>query len=113
MTWSGTYNGVKGYKLWKFDSSSPIGKGYVAAHYSKDGVFSFEYRRKGVMPPKDQFVAAIRSITGFTGNYIALVRLKESAVTFEFYCKLPQIPNDQVMEKLENYLKNKNGIFVV
>ena len=108
MKWSGSTKGIKGYTVWKFPTSNAIPGYPPAARYSKDGVFSLAYRRRGRKPDKREITEGIRDILNFKGKYLTIVEHSASSTTIEFYCHLEKMPMAIEMKKIEEILFSIN-----
>jgi len=106
MKWTGTYEGLKGYKIWKWATSSAIPGATPIAKYTKEGMFIFYYRRNCEKPDKKTFTTGIRDILHFKGKYLTVINYAAGAATIEFYCFLDHIPAEETMCQLEDYLQN-------
>lgn len=103
--WYGTMKGVRGFKTYRFFSSNSTSGCAPAARYDKNNLLSFVYRRNCDLPDRKTLTEGIRSIIKFRGKYIIVTDYKNYASTIEFYCFLDNIPSEETMKKLENYLK--------
>lgn len=107
MKWKGKYEGVKGYKVYKFNTSNSINYAHPTAKYTKEGIFSFIYRRSCPLADRKMLVNGLRQILQFSKN-ITVIDHKAGATTIEFYCRLDSIPTVETMEKVENFLHTGN-----
>lgn len=107
MKWKGKYEGVKGYKVYKFNTSNSINYAHPTAKYTKDGVFSLVYRRCCPIANRKEVVNGLRQYLPFKKN-ITVIDHKAGATTIEFYCRLDSIPTVETMEKVENFLQTGN-----
>ena len=103
--WYGNFKGERGYKTFRFLSSNSTPGFPPAARYDKNGVLSVLYRRNCELPDKKTVAEGIRDIINFKSKYLIVVDHKNYASTIEFYCRLDAMPDNNTMEKLENYLK--------
>lgn len=104
MGWTGKFNGAKGYKAWKLNTSRCIAGYPSAARYTKDGLLSLIYRRKCQEADKRIITEGLREILGFKGKHLTLVSFDAGSVTIEFYCFLDEIPTEGVMNRVETFL---------
>lgn len=105
MEWQGNFNGLKGYKSWKFMSSVMIVHFPPSARYYKNGLFTLIYRLKGDEEPDKRAISAgIREILGSKGRYLTYIQSGAHTITIEHYCFLDEIPSEDKMISLENYL---------
>ena len=102
--WTGNLKTSKGCKVWKFLTSNGMSACTPSAKYTKDGVFSFVYRKNYQEPDRKALSEGIRSVLGFQGKYLTVVDHSNHASTIEFYCKLPSLPTEEVMDNLEKFL---------
>lgn len=104
MKWKGKCEGVRGYKVYKFNTSNSINYSHPTAKYTKEGVFSFIYRRNCPLADRKMLVNGLRQILPFKKN-ITVIDHKAGATTIEFYCKLETLPSVEIMEKVEKFLQ--------
>lgn len=109
--WRGNFKGAKGYKVYKLSTSNPIAGIMPAARFSSEGVFMFVYRTNCSDPDRKVLTEGLREILNFKGRCLLVTDFfgregnkKASAATIEFYCRLPEIPSEEKMITLENYL---------
>ena len=104
--WFGTFKGEKGYKSYKLTSSNCISYyGTPSARYSKYGVFEIMYRRSCPMPNKKKFIRGFREILPFN-KFIYNCDYNAGAATIQLYTRINEQPSVEIMEKLEEFLKN-------
>ncbi len=107
MKWRGTYQGLKGYKSWKFKTSVMIIHFPPGARHYKNGLFSLIYRFKGDEEPDKRAISAgIREILGSKGRYLTYIQSGAHTVTIEHYCFVDALPEESQMVALEDYLHN-------
>ena len=102
--WKGLFNGIKGYKTWRFKTSVPLRGANLGARYYKEGVFSVLYRRKGDSVDKKTVADGIKSLLDFKGKSLTVTEYAAGIATIEFYCRLDNIPSEEVMQNIESFL---------
>ena len=103
MKWTGRFEGIKGYKLYRFKTSKLLNYGYPTARFDKNGIFSLIYRRNCPEADRTALISGLRQFLPFKKN-ITVIDHKGGATTIQLYCRLDSIPTVETMEKVENFL---------
>ena len=102
--WKGLFEGIKGYKVWKFKTGVP-NRGICSwARYSKEGLFSILYRRKCGVVDRREVTRGLRDLLDFKGRYITIAEYDAGLATIEFYCFLGSLPSEDMMINIESFL---------
>lgn len=104
--WSGRFNGLKGYKGYKFETSSHIGYYPAGARYYENGLFQFVYRKGTKKEPNSKkLLNGLRDILHFKGRYLSMFEHTRNTTTAELYCNLEGQPSEEMMRNLEYFLQ--------